>query len=759
MSVSSAQHAPLRGDLAVTSVPDVLQMLEGQGADARVRFETEIGHGEVDFAAGMIVRAALADLEGRAALFRLLGIVDGSFDVSYEPIASGASLTSSVAQLVEDRAHRFAEWRRLSEKAPPPWTLISLTERGTEEIARGGLTMEQRLVFGHVDGRRTITDVIAESPLDAVEVLSHLMAGLEGGLVQTIAARPSEPAEPEGAETHYLRKHTVIGLGTSKAAASLSLEPAPQGSSEPPGRGTTEVRRIISIGATSAGSSGSLSSPPQESGEIPLTLARPVQPQTEASKRGRFVGRYELLCPIGRGGMGSVYLGRLTSEGGFRRLFALKLLRRHLLEDSASARRFLEEARLAGHIHHPNVVSVIDAGLYGSQPYLVMDYVEGASFKQLLSSHSHQRRPELIVPIVLECLAGLHAAHTLVDDNGAPIGIVHCDVSPENLLVGVDGVCRLADFGVARSAALGGERETVTRGKPGYLAPEQILGAELDRRADVFSMGVVLYNALTGIRLFDAATAEETMQQVCIRPIEPPSTVGLKPPAALDEVCLRALAREPERRFSSAEEMMNELRRIALREGFLASPTEIAQWVRDSVGRELAQRRLLILDAARAPISAPGLAATVPAGEAGLGPRGGLARREHLVLPNSHSSSPPAGSELRTGGHAPTIALDPEALPSEQENPVPRRKALIVASSLAAIAVLMTLLWPNLVSSLFRMETERLIAPDAKRAPGAPSGSTSAQVAPVTLPPAQSAPPSSATLRPSGTDLAVTPEP
>jgi serine/threonine-protein kinase len=742
MSASSAQHTPLRGNLAVTSVPDVLQMLEAQGCEGRVHFETEIGHADVEYWGGTIVSARLAELEGKSALFRLLGIVDGSFEVTYEPIEPRPALVANIARLVEDRSQRFSEWHKLSERAPSPWTVLRLTEAGGAELARGALGADESRVLGLVDGRRSMTDIIGESPFDAVEVLTMLVKAVERGAIATApsaedpanTAQRSRPPAPSPAvpprgvlESVSLRKRTAIGLGDLDAIARATLEPVARGSEppatggvgslEPAGRGTTEIRRIISIGAPSAESRGSSadrrpSQPPQESGEVPSARAREQLLNAElAPKRGRFVGRYELLCPIGRGGMGSVYLGRLSSEGGFRRLFAVKLLRRHLLEDSAAAQRFLEEARLAGHIHHPNVVSVTDAGFYGSQPYLVMDYIEGASFKQLLSSHPHARPAERILPIVLDALAGLHAAHTLLDDDGAPIGIVHCDVSPENLLVGVDGVCRLLDFGVAKSATYQNrERETVTRGKPGYLAPEQILGARVDRRADVFAMGVVLYNALTGVRLFEAPTAEETMQEVCVRRIEPPSTVGLRPPPALDFVCMRALDREPDRRYSSAEEMMTELRRIALREGLLASSVDIASWVRESVGRELAHRRLLVLEASRpqprqaAPTQVVNVVPEHQAGSVALG-RG------------RPSQSPPEPQAQHSG----TLSL-----PTSADT---KRAALIAASVLAALAVLVTLLWPNLISRMFRLETERVVAPPAAPAPPESQPSTGTDLA------------------------------
>ena len=321
----------------------------------------------------------------------------------------------------------------------------------------------------------------------------------------------------------------------------------------------------------------------------------PIVTTNEGGKR--YIDRYELLLRIGRGGMGTVYLCRLSSAHvGFKRLFALKLLRNHLSQDTQAAKDFLTEAQVAGQLHHANVVAVYDAGFHGKQPYLVMDYVEGCSFKQLMRGMPN-RAPSSVLPIIIDVLAGLHAAHTLQDESGAPLKLVHCDVSPENLLVGVDGICRLADFGIARKASR--MFGATTRGKPSYVAPEQITGHSFDHRADIFSAGVVLWGALTGSRLFAGETADETISQVCHKRIEPPSACGANSYPALDNIVMCALARNPADRFETAEEMLSELRRAALSHDGLATPKEIAAWVREAAGGELTQRRLAILDASR----------------------------------------------------------------------------------------------------------------------------------------------------------------
>ncbi|MBV1859043.1 MAG: protein kinase, partial [Nannocystaceae bacterium] len=306
---------------------------------------------------------------------------------------------------------------------------------------------------------------------------------------------------------------------------------------------------------------------------------------------GAQVGRYEVLLRIARGGMGTVYLCQVTGTGGFRRLFALKVIRDHLSRNEEYVRMLLLEARIASRLHHPNVVGIVDIGNLANQHYLVMDYVEGCTLSELLKVHRKTRPPHLIIPIVLDALTGLHAAHSLTDDDGSPLTLVHCDFSPQNMLVGTNGICRITDFGIARASNALPERSSITRGKPAYLAPEQITGRQFDHRADIFASGVVLWNALTGEQLFKGDTPEEVLDKVLNMQIPAPSTVGLRPPKKLDKVVLRALERDPARRFQCAEEMLIELRKVAIGNDLLAPSSEVAQWVADTFGAQLELRR------------------------------------------------------------------------------------------------------------------------------------------------------------------------
>jgi serine/threonine protein kinase len=438
------------------------------------------------------------------------------------------------------------------------------------------------------------------------------------------------------------------------------------------------------------------------------------EPQAKAgdsgSKNAReptpFARRYEILGQIGEGGMGTVYLCRLFSESGFRRLFALKILHRHLATDAVAARRFLEEAHLAGRMHHPNVVGIIDARIHAEseQSYVVMEYIEGASLRELLVASPLARPLQFVLPIMLDALSGLHATHALVDDHGNSLEVVHGDISPENILVGTDGTARVSDFGVARCATSDrtGTRPEEVFGKPPYIAPERFLGGSVGRRSDIFSIGVVLYEALTGVNPFQASSTDETIKRVCAGPRLPPSSLVRRLPLGIDSLCLKALERDPRRRFATADEMKRELYAIALREGLLAPAGEVGQWVRALAGRQIAQRRMLLLEPS--PEKKP--RAFVP----GSGPPGRLAR------------SP---------------STEPETFPDEVRARAPKRRrrvgrALVIVGSLAALSICLAgLIWPDFVSFALGYDTDGVSAQQTRAfPPPAPATSSKPRLTP-----------------------------
>ena len=296
--------------------------------------------------------------------------------------------------------------------------------------------------------------------------------------------------------------------------------------------------------------------------------------------------------------MATVFLARLDGVAGFQRLYAIKRLHPHLSKEGEFVDMFLDEARLAARIHHPNVVSILEVGTSAEGYYLVMEYIEGDTAARLVARCS-QAGTGIPVPsavrIALDTLFGLHAAHDLTDDEGRPLHIVHRDVSPQNILVGIDGVSRITDFGVAHAATrLSSTRTGQLKGKLAYMAPEQAKGAPVDRRSDVFAMGVVLWELLAGKRLFKAGNDAETLNRILFAPVPTLRDAGVDVPIPVDAVVSRALARDPAERYASAADFADELERVARSLGMLATTREIAAYVDGTIGAEISQQREVV---------------------------------------------------------------------------------------------------------------------------------------------------------------------
>ena len=322
------------------------------------------------------------------------------------------------------------------------------------------------------------------------------------------------------------------------------------------------------------------------------------------------VGRYALGDAIARGGMATLHLGRLVGSVGFARTVAIKRLHPHLCVDPSFVQAFADEAKLAARIRHPNVVPMLDVVSTGpsddapGELLLVMEYVDGESLSALgrrCLSQGGRVPLSIVVAIVSEMLHGLHAAHEATSEAGDPLGIVHRDVSPQNVLVGADGVARLVDFGIARAtgghaaSAKSTTREGDLKGKLAYMAPEQIRREPVTRRTDVFAAGIVLWELLTGARLFASDNEAATLEKILVGWVPPPSSVLSELPPELDEIALRALAADPNDRFDTAREMA-----VALEDALgRALGRDVAAWVEATAGDTLAQRRARIARAER----------------------------------------------------------------------------------------------------------------------------------------------------------------
>jgi hypothetical protein len=310
-------------------------------------------------------------------------------------------------------------------------------------------------------------------------------------------------------------------------------------------------------------------------------------------------GRYELLLRIGSGGMASVYLARVRGLGGFERDVAIKVTLPQLAEDPDLIASLLQEARIAARIRHPNVVPVLDVGQEGEGAFLVMDYVEGEVLS-LLARRARAAGERIPLPIALrilgDALAGLHAAHQLRDDRGAPLHIIHRDFSPQNILVGLDGTSRLTDFGIARVGALSSSTKSgLIKGKLGYVSPEQVRSPkDIDQRTDVFAAGVVAWELVTGRLLRPREDEAATLLRVVTE--EPPRarSVRADAPQALDDAIAAALRMDPAARLGCAEDLRRALLETAVHGIAVADASEVAAYVSRHAGEKLSARKSAI---------------------------------------------------------------------------------------------------------------------------------------------------------------------
>jgi serine/threonine-protein kinase len=306
------------------------------------------------------------------------------------------------------------------------------------------------------------------------------------------------------------------------------------------------------------------------------------------------VGRYAIFDQIAAGGMARVHLARLAGQEGFSRVVAVKRMHRHLLENTEFKRMFLEEALLAARVRHPNVVPILDVIATGDELVIVMEYVHGVSIHALMLA-SVQARANMPRPIVrsmlTQTLHGLHAAHEARDEKGVVMGLVHRDVSPQNVLVGVDGIARVLDFGVAR--AVGAKQDTdpgVLKGKHSYMAPELIGGGTATRQSDVFSAATLLWELLAGRKLFGGANEQERLNALSRGNYESPRKYVRDIAPALERIVMRGIAPEPEGRYATALEMAVELEALPSH----APPRVVGEWVA-KLGHEDLTRRVELI--------------------------------------------------------------------------------------------------------------------------------------------------------------------
>jgi serine/threonine-protein kinase len=302
------------------------------------------------------------------------------------------------------------------------------------------------------------------------------------------------------------------------------------------------------------------------------------------------IGRYTLFGEIASGGMATVHYGRLRGSVGFARTVAVKRLHPHLAKEPDFIAMFVDEARLVSRIQHPNVVQTLDVVTTEGEVLIVMELIQGESLSRLLRLTRNKGLnipPDVVSAIMVHVLEGLHAAHDASDEHGQNLQIVHRDVSPQNVLVGVDGSARVLDFGVARAMGrLQTTEEGKIKGKFGYLSPEQLIGSPLDRRSDVFAAAVVLWESLVGGRLFKHENPANMVYALLNEEIAAPSSRLPGLPPELDAVVLKGLAREPDLRYRTARDMA-----LALEKALPPATTRrVSEWIQEVAGDELAAR-------------------------------------------------------------------------------------------------------------------------------------------------------------------------
>ncbi|MFN7697633.1 MAG: serine/threonine protein kinase [Deltaproteobacteria bacterium] len=395
-------------------------------------------------------------------------------------------------------------------------------------------------------------------------------------------------------------------------------------------------------------------------------LSTPTVPDTERSAQiaiERF-GRYELAVELASGGMATVYLARSTGPDGFFHLCAVKRIHPHLAKQQAFVDMFLDEARIAARIDHPNVCQVYDFGRQDGGSFIAMEYLAGETLARVMGAvlrdpqqRAAGRTTSLFATIVAEASEGLHAAHELKDVAGEPLHVVHRDISPQNLFVTYDGAVKVVDFGIASARDKVHETDTgEVKGKFAYMAPEQMIAGRLDRRADVWALGVVLWEMLAQKRLFRRDTQAETIHAVQRATIPPPSSVLPGIPKVFDEITLRALQRNVEERTPSARALARELTAAIRAVGEPVDRSILSDWMDALFPDGRARRAQLTALAASGANAAPLLVdAPTPTQNAPQPEPASVATR--LARPGGGASATPTETPRRFGPGAALAAL------------------------------------------------------------------------------------------------------
>lgn len=297
-----------------------------------------------------------------------------------------------------------------------------------------------------------------------------------------------------------------------------------------------------------------------------------------------YIGRYRVVRHLATGGMADVFLARADGLQGFQKLVVIKRLLPTLEGNASFANMFLDEARLAASLQHANIVQVFDVGIADGRHFMAMEYLHGRDLGSLMDAvRDEQGVPlELACYIIASASAGLHHAHERLGPDGAPLNIVHRDLSPRNVFIGFDGHVKVVDFGIAKAEGrLTQTRTGALKGTPGYMSPEQALSSPLDRRSDVFSLSILLWELAANRRLFRRSDDYQSLRALLEETLPPPSHFSARCPPDLDAIVARGLARDVAERFATAEELQLAIERLALKHGLALAPRGLAGLMRD----------------------------------------------------------------------------------------------------------------------------------------------------------------------------------
>jgi serine/threonine protein kinase len=320
-----------------------------------------------------------------------------------------------------------------------------------------------------------------------------------------------------------------------------------------------------------------------------------LPPSNSVSTKGTyFLGRYRVVDEIGIGGMASVHLARMDGPGGFQKWVAIKRIHPHLIEDDSFIHMFLDEARIAARISHPNVATVFELGKHDDTYWIAMEYLHGEPLREVMRKTEETGAPmppEIACRVIADAAEGLHAAHELLGKNGEKLNLIHRDVTPHNLFVTYEGTTKVVDFGIAKfSSRMSSTRAGTLKGKLAYMSPEQVAGETIDRRTDIFALGVVLWELTTGQRLFRMDSDLDTLAKVQECNIPRPSSIVRGYPIDLEKIVMKALAKNRGERFKTAREFSRMLQSLLMRRGLFIASDEVASYVQ-SIFKDRIEKR------------------------------------------------------------------------------------------------------------------------------------------------------------------------